>query len=116
MGQDCHQSGAENKNILEQWGQLFTPDAQIDVTDLGVPKVMSQEYAELTQGPGLTGGGLEVPFKAWQHIEGHGTVTITGDTATSVALHLHSHITKDGKVICMMPVIGMDKRRVLPRI
>lgn len=98
LGQDCHQSGAENKNILEQWGQLFTPDAQIDVTDLGVPKVMSlQEYAELMRGPGLKGGGLEVPFKAWQHLEGHGTVTITGDTAKSVALHLHSHITKDGK-------------------
>jgi hypothetical protein len=48
------------------------------------------------RGKGLKGGGLEVPFDAWQHLEGHATVTIDGDTATSIALHLHTHQAKDG--------------------
>jgi hypothetical protein len=96
LGQDLHQSGAENKNILEQWNDLFTPDATIDVTSLDVGKFGLHEYAELMRGKGLQGGGLEAMYDAWQHLEGHATVTIDGDTATSLALHLHTHQAKDG--------------------
>lgn len=96
LGQDFHQADAENKNILEQWSELFTPDARIDISDFGKPECGLMEYAEIMRGKGLKGGGLEVSFKAWQHIEGHATVTIDGDTATSVALHFHSHAARDG--------------------
>jgi len=96
LGQDFHQADAENKDILEQWSQLFTPDARIDITDLGIGECGLVEYAEVMRGKGLKGGGLEVSFNAWQHIEGHATVKIDGDTATSVALHFHSHEARDG--------------------
>ena len=36
LGQDLHQPDDANKNVLEQWGDLFTPDATIDVTSLGL--------------------------------------------------------------------------------
>jgi len=32
LGQDHHQPGAKNKNVLEEWGQIFLKD---DCTDLG---------------------------------------------------------------------------------
>jgi hypothetical protein len=97
LGQDLHQPDAANKNLLEEWSRLFTPDVQIDLTSLGLKVFTLQEYAELMRGKGLKGGGLEVPFKAWQHLEGHATVKIDGDTATSLALHVHTHETRDGK-------------------
>ena len=96
LGQDLHQPDAADKNILEQWNELFTPDARIDVTSLGLKVFTLVEYAELMRGEGLKGGGLEKPFRAWQHLEGHATVKIDGDTATSLALHHHTHETRDG--------------------
>jgi hypothetical protein len=95
LGQDLHQAGDSNKNILEQWSQLFTPDAEIDVRSLGLKVFKLDEFAELMRGKDLAGGGLEGPFKAWQHLEGHATVNIDGDTATSLALHLHTHEARD---------------------
>ena len=97
LGQDLHQPDADNKNILEQWDDLFTPDATIDVTSLGLKVFTLHEYAELMRGKDLKGGGLETPFKAWQHLEGHATVKIDGDTATSLALHHHTHETREGR-------------------
>lgn len=97
LGQDFHQPSDSNKNILEQWSQLFTPDATIDVTSLGLKVFNLKEYTELMRGKDLKGGGLEVRFKAWQHIEGHGAVTIDGDTAKSVALHFHTHEAREEK-------------------
>lgn len=91
FGQDLHQADAENKNILEEWSQIFAPEVVIDVTSLGVGVFNLQEYAELMRGKALKGGGLEVNFKAWQHIEGIGKVEINGDRATSIALHFHTH-------------------------
>lgn len=97
LGQDLHQPDAQDKNILEQWNELFTPDAQIDLTDVAGAVFNLHDYAELMRGKGLKGGGLEVSFKARNHVEGHGTVKITGDTATSMSLHIHTHETRDGK-------------------
>ena len=88
LGQDLHQPDADN--------ELFTPDAAIDVTSLGLKVFTLPEYAELMRGEDLKGGGLEVPFKAWQHLEGQATVTIDGNAATSLAPHLHTHATRDG--------------------
>lgn len=47
------------------------------------------------RGPGLKGGGLDLPFKVWQHIEGHATVTIDGDSAISTAPRMHTHGVRD---------------------
>jgi hypothetical protein len=63
LGQDFHQADADNKNILEQWPELFTSDARIDITDLGMGEYGLVEYAEVMRGKGLKGGGLEVSFK-----------------------------------------------------
>jgi len=97
LGQDLHQAGSSNKNVLEQWSQLFTEDATIDLSSLGLKVFHLPEYAELMRGKGMRGGGLEDQYDAWQHLEGHATVKIDGDTATSLALHWHSHQTRDGK-------------------
>ncbi|CAM3940879.1 nuclear transport factor 2 family protein [Bordetella muralis] len=97
LGQDLHQAGAENKNVLEQWNDLFTPDAKIDLSSLGLKTYDLQEYGELMRGKGMKGGGLEVKFKAWQHIEGLARVTIDGDTAKSLSFHFHSHEARDVK-------------------
>lgn len=96
LGQDLHQPGDPDQNTLEQWGELFAPGAEIDCTGVGHKVYTLQEYVELMRGPGLAGGGLDVPFHVWQHIEGHATVTIDGDTATSMAPHLHTHGVRDG--------------------
>jgi hypothetical protein len=98
LGQDLHQADSGGGNVLAQWGELFTPDAEIDATD-GLDTVFDlQAYAELMRGEGLVGGaeGLGTSFNAWQHIEGHATVTIDGDTAHSIAPHLHTHANRDG--------------------
>lgn len=96
LGQDHHQPGAENKNVLEEWGQIFAESAQINCTDVGLPIYSLQQYAELMRGPGLKGGGLEIPFKVWAHLEHQVKVEIHGDTANSISLHIHTHETKDG--------------------
>jgi hypothetical protein len=97
LGQDLHQADIENKNILEQWNDLFTKDASIDIKDLGGGVNSLYKYAEIMRGKDLKGGGLEVSFKAWQHIEKLATVEIKGNQARSLSLHFHSHETRDGK-------------------
>jgi hypothetical protein len=94
LGQDYHQPGAKNKNVLEEWNEIFVPDAKIDFTDIGAIVYNPQTYAELMRGPGMKGGGLEPPFKIWWHLEHPTRVEIDGDTATSVSLHVHSHELK----------------------
>jgi hypothetical protein len=95
LGQDLHQAGAPNKNILQEWNQLFTPDAAIDIRSLGLPVFNLTEFSELMRGKGMKGGGLEVKFKAWQHIEGLSRLTIDGDTAHSLSFHFHTHEARD---------------------
>lgn len=99
LGQDLHQADSGDPNILEQWGQLFTADAEIDATAAGGLRYNLNDYAELMRGKGLVGGteGLGLSFNVWQHIEGHATVTIDGDTAHSIAPHWHTHVSRDGK-------------------
>ena len=97
LGQDHHQPGAENKNILEEWSQIFVNDVKFDCTDVGLKVFDLYEYAELMRGKDLTGGGLELPFKSWAHLEHQTKVEIDGDKANSISLHIHTHVTKDNK-------------------
>lgn len=97
LGQDHHQPGAKNKNVLEEWGQIFTEDVQLDITDVTGKVFSLQEYAEMMRGKELKGGGLETPFNVWAHLEHQVQVRIDGDKADSVSLHIHTHETKDGK-------------------
>lgn len=98
LGQDLHQADSGDGNVLAQWGELFTPDAKIDATDAGAKIFELGEYTELMRGKNLVGGteGLGFSFNAWQHIEGHATVTIDGNTAHSITPHLHTHANRDG--------------------
>lgn len=38
LGHDLHQPDSDDKNVLAQWNELFTPDAEIELTSLR-PKV-----------------------------------------------------------------------------
>lgn len=96
LGQDNHQPGAENKNVLEEWEQIFSDDAKIDCRDVGLKIFTLPEYAELMRGKELKGGGLEIPFKIWAHLEHQTKVEIQDDKANTVSLHVHTHETKDG--------------------
>ncbi|OLT05647.1 hypothetical protein BJF90_01075 [Pseudonocardia sp. CNS-004] len=98
LGQDLHQADSGDGNVLAQWGELFTLDAEIDATDAGAKVFGLREYAELMRGKDLVGGakGLGYSFDVWQHIEGHATVTIDGDTAHSITPHVHTHGNRDG--------------------
>ncbi|WP_197373542.1 nuclear transport factor 2 family protein [Mycolicibacterium baixiangningiae] len=98
LGQDLHQADSGDGDVLAQWKDLFTADAKIDATD-GLNTIFGlDDYAKLMRGENLLGGteGLGHSFDAWQHIEGHATVTIDGDTAHSIAPHLHTHSNRDG--------------------
>ena len=63
LGQDFHQADVENKNVLEQWSELFTPDARIDITDLGMGEYGLMEYAEVMRGKGLKAGVSKCPSR-----------------------------------------------------
>lgn len=82
---------------MEEWNQVFTEDVKFDCRDVGLNIFNLQEYAELMRGEGLKGGGLEIPFKIWAHLEHQTKVDINGDMANSISLHIHTHETKDGK-------------------
>ncbi|WP_306209187.1 nuclear transport factor 2 family protein [Actinoplanes sp. RD1] len=98
LGQDLHQADSGDANVLAQWGELFTPDVKIDATSAGAKVFELPEYAEMMRGKGLVGGaaGLGLSFNAWQHVEGHATVTLQGDRAHSITPHLHMHAARNG--------------------
>lgn len=97
LGQDLHQADSGNGNVLAQWKDLFVPDVSIDITAAGGAVLNLQQYAEMMRGTGLVGGteGIGRLFDAWQHIEGHATVSIDGDSAHSITPHLHTHAHRD---------------------
>ncbi|OLT16476.1 hypothetical protein BJF78_14555 [Pseudonocardia sp. CNS-139] len=97
VGQDAHQPGAAgaawDNNVLEQWDDVFTPDATVDYGVAGDPGPAApyRELAEKHRGPGLQGGGTMSVLANWQHFEAVPTVTIDGDTAVARTSHLHTH-------------------------
>ncbi|WP_369192197.1 nuclear transport factor 2 family protein [Streptomyces sp. R08] len=97
LGQDLHQPHDPDLNVLEHWSHVFAPGAVLDYTDaLGGGPMTMEQMAKWMRGKDLAGGGMTEWFRVWQHLEGHATVTIDGDTATSITPHLHTHETKDG--------------------
>lgn len=90
LGQDLHQD--TDHNVLQQWDDVFAPDATVDYSAAGTPAGLSyRELAEFMRGKDSTGGGSMGVLRNWQHLEGHSTVTIDGDTATARTPHLHTH-------------------------
>ena len=91
LGQDTHQAG--DNDVLEQWDEVFAPDATVDYSVAGGPEagVSYRALAEFMRGAGLAGGGSMSVLRNWQHLEGVATVTIDGDRATARTPHLHTH-------------------------
>lgn len=98
LGQDLHQPDDASQNILEQWSEVFAPEATIDCSALGYDSDIDLlTYAEFMRGKGLTGeGGLGLAHSKWQHREGWSVVNIDGDHATAVTPFLHLHEVRDG--------------------
>ncbi len=93
LGQDLHQPDDADQNILEQWSQVFAPDAVIDASSVGYDsRIDLTTYAEMMRGKGLTGKtGLGAVHSKWQHREGWAVVVLDGDVATATTPFLHLH-------------------------
>ncbi|MFE5501272.1 nuclear transport factor 2 family protein [Amycolatopsis japonica] len=87
LGQDLHQDG--DNAVLEQWDQVFAPDATVDYSAAGasLAGIGHRELADAMRGPNGSMNGL----RRWQHFEGVSTVDIQGDTATARTPHIHTH-------------------------
>jgi SnoaL-like domain len=116
LGQDLHQAGRD-QNVLEQWSEIFAPDAVVDASAVGGPEALSLlQYAELLRGPGLDGSaGMPAHFDAWQHREGYATVEINGDTATAISPFLHLHQARDGGSNLIHAGLWHDRLARLPQ-
>jgi hypothetical protein len=98
LGQDVHQGDNEDQNMLAQWAEVFTPDAVIDASDVGLSAETGlAEFVDFMRGKDRKGDqGLGRLFGRWQHREGYATVTVDGNTATAVSPFFHTHETRDG--------------------
>jgi len=81
IGQDSHQG--DDRNILEQWKDVFTEDAVLDYSVTGVEPCSYQELALSMRGDEKTKGRMNATFSKWQHLLGVPTIVINGDTATA---------------------------------
>jgi hypothetical protein len=97
MGQDLHQPYLSEQDVLEQWDDVFTPDATVDYSASGAPDpgVGYRDLARHMRGPKMRGDGSMRDLTAFQHLEGVATVRIEGDTATAMTPHLHTHRSRD---------------------
>jgi hypothetical protein len=87
LGQDLHQNG--DNNVLEQWDEVFAPDATVDYSAAGasLEGIGYRELAEAMRGPGGSMGTIQ----NWQHFEGAPAVQIDGNSATARTPHIHTH-------------------------
>jgi hypothetical protein len=87
LGQDLHRDG--DNDVLQQWDEVFTPDATVDYSVTGAPLdgVTVRELLKFMRGP----GGPMTELKSWQHFQGFSTVTIDGNSATARTPHIHTH-------------------------
>ena len=81
LGQDTHQG--DDRNVLEQWKNTFTPNATIDFTVFGIPPCSYEQLAKHLRGDENQKGKMNDAFSKWQHLLGLPTVTLKGDEATS---------------------------------
>jgi hypothetical protein len=91
-GQDDHQ--AENSAVLEDWDNVFSPDAMVDYTQAGPPfGVFSyKDLAKVMRGDRETTGLMSGSFRKWQHMLGLPKVTIKGDRANARTDLLATHV------------------------
>lgn len=92
IGQDSHQG--DDGNILEQWDEVFTPDAVVDFTQSGLIKGSYKDLAKVMRGISEQPGFMPTTFTNWQHLLGVPTVHIHGDTATARTDLLATHTGK----------------------
>lgn len=98
IGQDYHQPGFKNQDSYSEWSEVFVDDVKIDVSDVSPLEPLNlREYIEMMRGKDSRGGGLDTNFRVWSHLEHPVKIEISGDTASSVSLHIHTHETKDSK-------------------
>jgi len=81
IGQDTHQG--DDRNVLEQWRSVFTPDASVDFTVFGIAQCSYQQLAGHLRGDENQKGKMNEAFSKWQHLLGLPKITIQGDEATS---------------------------------
>lgn len=97
LGQDFHQPGWEDQDSYQQWSEVFADDVEFDVSDTGhMEPVGLTTYIELMRGRQPDQPGIEQYFNLWAHLEHPVRITINGDEASSIALHIHMHETKEG--------------------
>ncbi len=93
LGQDGHQG--DDGAVVEQWAQVFAPDAIIDYTVAGAPICSFRELAVWMRGqsgqPGRMSG-----FAGWQHMLSLPVVFLDGDTATARTDFFAIHKVKTG--------------------
>lgn len=98
LGQDFHQPGFSDQDSYREWSEVFTDDVEIDVSDVvPIQPLNLSQYIEMMRGKDGMGGGLDAEFRVWAHLEHVVKIEISGDEASSIALHIHNHETKDSR-------------------
>src|SRR6218665_2581800 len=64
VGQDSHQG--DDVNILNEWNETFTEDAQVDYSVTGVPVCSYRELAKWMRGDATKKGVMNANFSRWQ--------------------------------------------------
>jgi len=96
LGQDFHQPGWKDQDSYQQWSEVFADDVEFDVSDTGhMEPVDLTTYIAFMRGKKPDQPGIEQYFNLWAHLEHPVRITINGDEASSIALHIHMHETKE---------------------
>ena len=88
LGQDSHQG--DDSNVLEQWDEIFTPDAITDYSSAGAPPCSYRDLARWMRGEAGSPGRMS-SYANWQHMLSLPVVNIAGDTATARTDFLATH-------------------------
>ena len=98
LGQDLHQGNNPDQNMMAQWSEVFSDDATIDASEVGLSADINlPNYLNFMRGDErIPTDGLGKHFVLWQHREGYAVVNIDGDSATATSPFFHLHETRDG--------------------
>jgi hypothetical protein len=88
LGQDSHQG--DDKNVLEQWDEVFAPDAITDYSSAGAPACPYRDLARWMRGDEGSPGRMS-SFSNWQHMLSLPVVCLNGDVATARTDFLATH-------------------------
>jgi hypothetical protein len=95
LGQDSHQG--DDKNVLEQWDDIFAPDAITDYSSAGAPACPYRDLARWMRGDDGSPGRMS-SFSNWQHMLSLPVINLNGDTATARTDFLATHRAGTGEV------------------